>query len=98
MIYRAESEKVGSPDDKNNIAWEIEAERMPGELVEEVGSIIYGAVPNGYRQVIPGNEEPPRLKPGKRYRYWVVTGNAPGAIGYFELRDGVAVAVDGPSE
>jgi hypothetical protein len=95
VIYRPEAERVGSLDDKNNIAWEIEAKQMPGELVERLGSITYGAVPNGYRQVIPGSGEPPLLKPAKRYRYWVVTGNAPGVIGHFEVRDGVAVVVDG---
>jgi hypothetical protein len=96
VIYSPERLK-GSTDEKDPL-WEIKEVDLHGELVERVHSITYGVVPAGYQQATPATGAPPPLIPGKRYRYWIVTGEAPGAIGYFEIRDGVAVAVDVQNE
>ena len=70
-------------------------EKSDGLRVEGL-SITYGKVLPGYKQIRPSSGVVPSIVPGKRYRYWFVTVNAPGASGYFEIRDGKAVIVDGP--
>jgi len=77
------------------LLWEIEAQEAPGKPLSQLNTIIYGIVPNSYRQVVPQMEVfPDQLVPGERYKYDFVTGNAPGAIGYFEIKDGNAIEVD----
>ena len=97
-IYGPEPERFRSPRAKDNVVWEINAADLRGEFVEKLHEITYGVVPKGYKQLAPEQGNAPPLIPGKHYRYDFVTGEAPGAIGYFEIRDGVAVTVEGPSE
>lgn len=97
-IYGPEPESVRSPTEKEPILWEIEEENMRGEAIEKLHSITYGIVPDGYKQIIPQHGEPLPLITGKRYRYDFVTGEAPGAMGYFEIRNGEAVSIDTPTE
>ena len=66
VIDGPQPERFRSPSDKENILWEIEPERMPGKLVEELHSVTYGVIPDGYKQTIPGHgESPPPLIPEK---------------------------------
>lgn len=100
-IYSPEQEHIAGSDafDDTYALWQIRPEREGGQaaaLVKDLHSITYGVVPRGYRQIKPQSGPPPALSPGKRYRYWFVTVNAPHAAGYFEIRDGKAVNVEGP--
>ena len=100
IVYGPEEEKIADrdPSDTTYAIWEIEPEKMSegaGLQVEGL-SVTYGVVLPGYKQLKPSSGPPPPLVPGKRYRYWFVTVNAPSASGYFEIRDGKAVKVDGP--
>jgi hypothetical protein len=101
FIFAPEQERMASSDpfDDRYGIWNLQPEGE-GEnakaFVEDLHSITYGVVPRGYKQVKPKAGAPPPLIPGKRYKYWFVTVNAPWGAGYFEMRDGKAVAVEGP--
>jgi len=76
--------------------WEIEpvGGYDRGRSIEEIGSIQYGVVPRGYRQICPGPDAPaPPLKAGCRYEYWFDTTDAPHARKYFVIRGDRAVEV-----
>ncbi|MCM3873735.1 MAG: hypothetical protein ND895_23860 [Pyrinomonadaceae bacterium] len=101
IVYSPEQELIAKSDpfDDRYALWEIAPERdgeQSAARVEELHSITYGVLPRGYKQIKPKSGPPPVLGPGERYRYWFVTVNAPHAAGYFEIRDGKAVIVDGP--
>lgn len=75
--------------------WKIEGKESLVPL-ESLRSITYGVVPRGYKQVEPGNSQPPpSLLPGRTYKYYFFTVDAPHAKGLFEIRDGKATAVEG---
>lgn len=100
-VFGPEQERIAQSDpfDDRYALWEIEAEKSGDAVakpVEELKAITYGLVPKGYKQTKPENGIAPPLVPGKRYGYWFVTENAPWGAGYFEIRDGKAVAVSGP--
>jgi hypothetical protein len=62
-----------------------------GDL-DDIGSIKYGTVPKGYKQVYPENNSPPlTLKEGESYMLQVMTNNAPWGQIAFEIRSGKAV-------
>src|ERR1041384_1002043 len=100
IFYAPEQERIADtdPTDKTYEIWEIDPElKGEGAAVPVEGlRVSYGELLPGYVQVRPQKGAPPTLSPGKRYRYWFVTINAPGASGYFESRDGKAVSVEGP--
>jgi hypothetical protein len=100
IVYGPEQERIADRDpfDKTYAIWEMEPEKKgEGAALQVEGlTVTYGAILPGYKQLKPNSGLPPPLIPGKRYRYWFVTVNAPGASGYFEIRDGKAVKVDGP--
>lgn len=101
IIYSPEQELIAESDpfDDRYALWKLAPERdgeQAAARVEELHSMTYGVVPRGYKQIKPASGPPPPLSPGKRYRYWFVTVNAPHAAGYFEIRAGKAVAVEGP--
>src|SRR5262245_34708592 len=80
--------QAGRPDDLSRIVWDIVPAEMRGESVEVLRTVTYGVVPKGYKQTSPENGHPPEtLVSGSRYRYWFVTGEAPGAIGFFQVVD-----------
>ena len=60
----------------------------------EDGSIRYGEVPAGYKQVLPENNAPPRLYEGYKDQYWVEAYNANRASGVFMIRRGKAVNLE----
>src|SRR6266568_4565022 len=100
IIYGPEQEKIADrdPSDKTYAIWEMEPERKSEDAAVPVEglSVTYGVLLPGYKQVKPQSGAPPALSRGRRYRYWFVTINAPGASGYFEIRDGNPVPVNGP--
>lgn len=94
-----ETKAASNPFDDTHALWRIAAEskdETAARPVEQLGRITYGLVPQGYKQIKPETGQPPQLVPGKRYRYWFVTVNAPHASGYFEIQGDRAVPVNGP--
>lgn len=99
LIFGPDQERIAesNPSDDTFALWEIEPERKGGGgAIEDVAVVTYGVVPPGYKQVKPKDGSAPALVPGKRYRYWFVTVNAPHAAGYFEIRNGKPFSVPGP--
>jgi hypothetical protein len=76
-----------------DIVWEIrpEAERSNAKSVEQLKAINYGRVPSGYVQAYPEHGEALPLLNDEKYRIWIDTLNARGAILYFMIQDGKAV-------
>jgi hypothetical protein len=72
--------------------WFIDAKDKV-EYVEELGTITYGKVPKGYRQVYPEHGEAPKLVEGERYYIYVSTAEAKGVGKYFRIRDNKVVDV-----
>lgn len=68
--------------------WVIESQDGSDRVVSDVSPIIYGRVPEGYRQVYPEKGLPPQLVEGDRYYAQVVTMNANGDGKYFTIRQG----------
>ena|SRR2546429_1247299 len=101
LIFAPEQEAEAKLDpfsDKYAI-WKIQAangDESSKTPIETIGTITYGVVPTGYYQTKPQVGQPPSLNEGKRYKYWFVTINAPWGTGYFEIREGKAIAVAGP--
>ena len=78
------------------IAWKLIPINTAGDsdlgALDDIGSIKYGAVPKGYKQVYPENNAPPLpLKEGESYMLQVMTNNAPWGQMAFEIRSGKAV-------
>jgi hypothetical protein len=93
-IYGPKQREVSS--DLSFVIWEIEPIDgfLNGKLIEDIGSIKYGVVPQGYKQIYPENgATAPALVVGEKYQYWFQTINAPQARSYFEIRDNKAVEV-----
>ena len=84
------------PLDDNFALWKIgPSGGFHGTWIDKLGSITYGVVPPGYIQVKPKDGTPPPLMEGQKYFYVVVTMNAPGTSGYFEIRNSRAVQTTG---
>lgn len=75
--------------------WEIEPSEgyERGRRVEEIGSVQYGVIPFGYKQVYPPTGAPRSLEKGLKYEYWFDTADAPHARNYFIIRGQRAVEV-----
>ena len=94
LVYGSKQREVAS--DRSFALWEIEPINgyQKGREIKDIGSIKYGVVPEGYRQIYPEDGAPPRdLLPGNKYEYWFDTTNAPHARSYFVIRGGKAVEV-----
>ena len=85
--------KAKSLGDEAFALWEIKASGgyFSGAWISNLASITYGVLPSGYVQVRPKEGPPPRLVEGQKYSYSVETTNAPGAGGFFEIKDSRAV-------
>lgn len=71
------------------IVWKLVPIRFTGELddLNAIGSIKYGEVPKGYRQIYPeNNAPPPPLVEGHHYWMGIFTNEAPWGQIAFELR------------
>ena len=87
---------LANGNDENYFLWEFEAcdGYDSGRPIEEVGSVQYGIVPKGYKQIFPRNNAPPAaLLKGNKYEYWCDTADAPHARKYFIIRGSRAVEV-----
>lgn len=76
------------------IVWKFEPISSTDWLddLNTIGSIKYGEVPKGYRQIYPEkNEPPPSLVAGASYGLHIFTINAPWGQIAFELREGKLV-------
>lgn len=69
---------------------EIDGREDPAD-VETLSPVIYGKVPDGYKQVYPERGDAPPLVEGEHYYVRVVTSNANGDDGYFMLRNGKVI-------
>lgn len=82
--------------DRNTRIWKILPKQGTSDIAWNWPTVTYGKVPDGFRQEIPEEGEPPRLIEGKVY---VAGGPAYGANGgevWFTLRDGKSVIVPKP--
>jgi hypothetical protein len=79
--------------DEPYIYWKIEIkENGSARHVEGLGSITYGAVPEGYIQAYPNpGMSPLPLVESERYSVRAITMNANGGITYFEIHNGEVV-------
>ncbi|HXM35580.1 MAG TPA: TerC family protein [Pyrinomonadaceae bacterium] len=94
VIY--DSRRSNEEEDQSCAIWEIEpiAGYRQGRPLEEIGTVQYGQLPDGYRQVCPENgNAPPALAKGNKYEYWFDTSDAPHARRYFVIRGTKAVEV-----
>jgi predicted tellurium resistance membrane protein TerC len=93
VIYDAR--QSNDDQDQSCALWEIEpvSGYHKARLLEEIGTINYGEVPEGYRQVCPENGDPPALARGNTYEYWFDTSDAPHARKYFVIRGSKAIEV-----
>jgi hypothetical protein len=75
------------------ILWEIQPENWHTFLpVETLRVIEFGVVPNGCKQIVPETgSRPAPLVPDEPYTFQIVTGDAPGVGGMFEVVDGKTV-------
>ena len=95
LICGSRRQSTGNDHDFN--LWEIEpiGGYQRGRRVEDIASIKYGVVPQGYRQSHPDDSNPPPpLVSGTKYEYWFDTTDAPHARSYFVIRDVKAVHVE----
>jgi hypothetical protein len=78
------------------IIWEIGPKdgRFNGRRVEDLGSIKYGEIPDGYVQRYPEQGVAPPLVEGESYDVFVDTVNANGATAYFKIRNGKVIEKD----
>lgn len=89
-------DKTVAPSKRSPVIWKITQTSRDGERLENLGRIVYGVVPKGYKQTVPteGNP-PPELTTGKYYYYYLETINAPHVDGDFEIRNGKPIRVYG---
>lgn len=89
--------KAAEPDDENFALWRISATSgyFGGAYIGQLGRITYGVVPPGYTQQRPFVGAAPPLTGDGKYSYFVETTDAPGAGGYFEIRNSRASAASG---
>jgi hypothetical protein len=76
------------------IVWELRPIGNTDDIddLNGIGSIKYGEIPKGYKQVYPeNNSPPPPLLEGEHYLLQIYTNNAPWGQIAFEIRDGKAV-------
>jgi hypothetical protein len=80
------------------IYWYFRAKGDGAKSVDEVGSVTYGHVPDGYVQVYPLEGYAPQLAEGVVYYVRFDTANANGADGVFVIRNGKAKFAERESE
>ncbi len=96
VIYAAKDrETEEGPEVVCEPLWEIEptAGYERGLRVEDIGSVQYGVVPAGYKQIHPPSGSAQELVKGRKYEYWFDTADAPHARHFFVIRGQRAVVV-----
>ena len=88
-------DKTLTPSKRSPVIWKITPTSRDGERLENLGRIVYGVVPKGYKQTVPAEGPAPELTAGHYYYYYLETINAPHADGDFEMKDGKPVPVHG---
>src|SRR5262245_26487183 len=94
IIYGPRQREGGSS--VSHTVWEIAPIDGPlnGKYLWTLGSIKYGVVPEGYKQIYPENNvSPPLIVEGEIYRYMAQIVSAPWAVADFKLIDGKVVEV-----
>lgn len=77
------------PGEAAYIVWEIVPEkgRLNGKRIEQLVSITYGEVPEGYVQTYPEQGGPPSIIEGAQYDIFIDTLGANGKTKYFTVQD-----------
>jgi hypothetical protein len=78
--------KISGPD--YSAYWYIEYDRGDERNVRGLSPIKYGEIPSGYKQKYPESGNAPPLSDEGVYYIQIDTVNAPGASGYFSIRNG----------
>jgi hypothetical protein len=94
VIYGPRQREGGSS--VSNTVWEIVPAdgQLNGRYLWTLGSIKYGVVPAGYKQIYPENNvSPPLIVEGETYRYMAQIVSAPWAVADFKLINGKVVEV-----
>lgn len=87
---------VASTQAKDDLLWEIEAEKgnMEGRHVADIGTIQYGIVPVGYRQIQPARDIiAPPLRERTYMAFATTVGTVPSRV-VFKIDQGKAVLID----
>jgi len=72
--------------------WMIKrSDGQSGDTVSRIGTIVYGELPRGYRNIYPETGQVPQLEEGERYYVEVITADAEWASAYFTIEGGKAV-------
>jgi hypothetical protein len=77
--------------------WRIDVQQgyLRRRSLEDIGKVTYGAVPLGYKQTNPeNNQPPPAILPDRIYRVSLETTNAPHGGATFQVGEGKARNVD----
>ncbi|MFL6211510.1 MAG: hypothetical protein ACJ74W_21860 [Pyrinomonadaceae bacterium] len=69
----------------------IQPKKGGSRSVDDIGSVAYGEVPDGYEQKYPESGKAPPIVEGQHYYVHIVTANANGADGYFMMLNGKAI-------
>lgn len=88
--------KIATPNDAKSEVWSFRANGgSRGEPVARM-ELLYGKVPGGYVQTVPGNGTVPALAPDFVYYFFAETTGAAGAEGFFYMDKTVPVPINVP--
>lgn len=85
LLVRGPTKKRDVEGESAYIYWRIRSEKA--QTVDEIKSITYGEVPEGYAQIYPESGKAPPLIEGERYYVRLDTANANGAEKFFVIRN-----------
>jgi hypothetical protein len=90
IIIRGPKSQRNIPGEEALFYWRIVARARRAQSVGDIGEVVYGKVPEGYRQMYPESGPPPSLIEGERYYIRVDTNDANGAQKCFVLKNSKA--------
>src|SRR4030088_3162796 len=88
--------KIATPNDAKSEVWSFRASGSSrGEPVARM-ELLYGKVPSGYVQTVPGNGTAPALAPELVYYFFAETTGAAGTEGFFYMDRTIPVPINVP--
>jgi hypothetical protein len=96
-LFPISSENETDPFWTSPAVWRIDVQQgyLRRRSLEDIGKVAYGAVPLGYKQTNPeNNQPPPPILPDRIYRVSLETTNAPHGGTTFQVKEGKARNVD----
>lgn len=92
LITKEEIQKLKQTEGENRTLWQIDP--GTGKYVSDLPTIIYGELPDGFKQVYPGNNtNPSPLLEGKYYSVSVPSHNANSHMTYFMVNNGNCIEI-----